>query len=246
MAHRRDRTPPPRGLLSLAYALTAVVAAQGAGLPSDAAGQEVPSPYEFFDHRYEGSLGLLHWETQTGQFDLGPRSGTGAVARFGYHIDGPFSVEAVGALTPTNRAVVEPRPPENGGPQAVGEADVLLLSGEARLRFHVTGDRTWYGLAPYASAGLGLADDVREQRHPDLEDGQRFSFGPSVTGYVGVGSQWYVGDRFLVQSDVGVTAWRMSNPPGFQELTGQGDLGTVDENEWALNPGITLTLGVRR
>ena len=248
MAYRRDRSSCSRSPIALALPLAAILLLVTTGERAEA--QEVESPYEFFDHRWEFSAGIQHWETDTGQFDLAPSSGTGAVARVGYHLAGPFTLEGVGSLVPTSRSVVEPTSPgDNGnGPQAVGQADVLMATGEARLRFHVTGDRTWNDLAPYASAGVGVSNDFEGHQTPDeeLSQSDRFNFGPTVTGYLGLGSQWFAGDRFLVQADVGVNAWRMSNPTGFQDLAGQGDIGSVDENEWLLNPGLTVTLGVRR
>lgn len=248
MAYRRDRTAFPHG------AAGAILWGAGVALllgtpTAEAAAQQVPSPYEFFDHRFEVSAGLQHWETRQGEFDLGPQSGTGPSVRVGMHLSGPFSLEGFGSIVPTTRTVVDPGvPADEEGPQPVGESDALLVSAEVRARFHVTGDRTWYGLAPYVSAGPGLSNDFRGLQDADegLAEDDRFDFGPSLTFFVGAGTQWHPGDRFLVQADLGITAWRLSNPDGFRALEGAGEFESVDENEWVFNPGFTVTLGLRR
>lgn len=249
MAYRRDRSPlPGRGaLLALCTGATTLLL----GTPDpELQAQEVPSPYDFFDHRYEASVGLQHWQTRTGRFDLGPASGTGPAGRIGFHVAGPIALEGFGSIVSTTRSVVEPRAPgeEGNGPQVVGRSDALLVTGEARVRFHLTGPRTWNDLTPYVIAGVGLTNDFRGEQEADeeLEERDRFNFGPSASLYGGLGTQWHVGDRLLVQADLGVTAWRMGNPRGFQDLEGQGDVGLVDENEWLLNPGLSVTLGLRR
>ena len=216
---------------------------------TDAVAQDVPSPYEFFDHRYEVSLGLQHWQASEGEFDLGPSAGTGPAARVGFHLTGPFALEGLASLVPSSRSVVEPRSPDedNGGPQAVGESSALLANAELRVRFHVTGNRTWNGLTPYVMAGAGIVNDFRGEQEDDLElEGRdRFSFGPSVTLSGGIGNQWFAGDRLVVQTDLGLTFWRMSNPAGFRDLEGEG-FDSVDENEWVVNPSLTVSLGLRR
>ena len=46
----------------------------------------------------------------------------------------------------------------------IGDSDFYLVVGEAGLRFHLTGPRTWRGLAPYGSLMVGGVVDLGEDR----------------------------------------------------------------------------------
>ena len=208
--------------------------------------QIVPSPYEFIDARHDVEIyGGVALEDR-GSLDLGPGGGPVFGARYGLHVTGPVSVEGNGYLIFTDRQVWDPRPAN--APVLLGEADMVLGVVDGRVRFTLTGDRTWRGLAPHATAGIGMAVDFSGrsalEEEASLFSPNRFSFGPAFMATIGAGTRWLPFERLGFRLDTSLNLWRLGNPPAFREL--EDELGRpVSENEWASVGTITLGASYR-
>jgi hypothetical protein len=207
------------------------------------AAQVIPSPYRFLEARQEVDVFLGRMSPGTGRFDYGPQPGTSLGARYGINIAGPFGLEGVVTYLPTNRSIIDPGRAEGDFKRGEMPADLVVL--DARLRFSLTGDRTWHGLAPFVLAGGGLAFDASgaQQDKEVLLDDDRFSFGTSFVGLLGGGIRWYPGERFVVRADTGLFLWQLKTPPGFSDPE-RGFEG-VGEKEWVSGPSFSLGLGIR-
>ena len=201
-------------------------------------GQTIPSPYRYFENRQEAGIFGGYKSLSTGRFGYGPKPGMLVGGRYGIHLGGAFALDGAVSFSPTTRDVVDPSREE--GPQVVGEADAALLSFDARLRFSLTGDRTWKGLNPFFFMGGGVAWDLAGEDPADLLVLQtdRFEFGTKFLALFGGGARWIISRHLLVRADFEVNMNRISTPPGY--LDPERALRGVGEKEWVSGPSITL------
>lgn len=205
--------------------------------------QTIPSPYRFIESRQEAGLLGGHVSPGTGRFGFGPGPGPVWGARYGINLSGPFGLEAAVRYSPTKRDMVDPGRVE--GDRVVGELSSELVMIDGRLRFSLTGDRTWHGLSPFFAVGGGLVFDVAndESDAEILLADDRFQFGTSFLGILAGGLRWFPWERFLVRGDLSLSIWQLKTPRGYsdpeREFTG------VDEKEWVSGSSITLGVGYR-
>jgi hypothetical protein len=205
--------------------------------------QTIPSPFRFIESRQEGGLFGGYISPGTGRFGFGPGPGPAWGARYGVNVSGPFGLEAVVTHSPTHRDIIDPGRVE--GDRVVGEIPSDLVMIDGRLRFSLTGDRTWHLLSPFLAIGGGLVFDAARDNSDDelLLADDRFNLGTSFVGILAGGLRWFPGERFLVRGDFSLTIWQLKTPRGYSDperaFTG------VDEKEWVSGPSFTLGLGFR-
>lgn len=225
---------------SLCVLLLSALAAVGG--PVEA--QSIPSPYRYIEERQElGVFTGTYWG-DTGQFDLGPGPGVMAGVRWGIDLSGPIGLEAVGSWVSATRDVINPRRQE--GDRKVGEADVGLLVLDARLRFALTGRRTWHRFQPFVFAGAGVAFDVLGAQMADgeLPEIERYDFGTQFAGTAGTGFRFLLGRRWVLRADAILLLYQVDTPNGFLENPTL-ELGPIPEAEWVSPTTVSLGFAFR-
>lgn len=224
-------------LLALGILIPGLLAA-----PGDVGAQTVDSPYRFIDTRQEVEAFLGQLRPSRGDLGFGPGTGPVLGARYGLHLGGPFSLEGVLSASPTTRDVIDPTA---AGDRVIGEADVLLAALEARIKFSLTGHRTWYGLSPHLLVGGGGMVDLAPDQEADLALplDQRFTFDTSFLGSFGGGVRWLPGDRFGLRTDLLLSFWKINTPPGFSFF--EEEIGPIEESQWVQAPTITFGASIR-
>lgn len=210
--------------------------------PVTGAAQTIPSAYRFIETAQEGGafVGLL--STDRGRFGFAPGSGTVAGVRYGIEIGGPFSFEAVARYLMGSRDVIDPERPE--GSRKAGEADAGIAMIDGRLKFSFLGRRLWNGFGPYFVAGGGVAVDAAGEQPEDeriLAD-DRFEFGTSFLGVLGLGARWLPSDRLVFRTDLTFNLWQVETPRGYRTV--ERDLD-APEDEWLRALGITFGAALR-
>ncbi len=207
------------------------------------AAQSIPSPYRYLENNQEAGIFVGSMDPGTGRFELGPDGGVAFGARYGFNISGPFGLEGVVSYLPTERAMVDPSREE--GDLKIGTLDTDMVMLDARIRFTLTGDRSWKGIAPHILAGGGLAFEVAgdDSDRDALLAGDRFGFGTSFVGILGGGMRWFPGRRFVVRTDGVLFMWRLKTPSGFTDP--DRDFEGVGETEWVSGPSFSISLGYR-
>lgn len=210
-------------------------------IPAEARGQTIPSPYRFLENRQEAGVFVGKANSGTGRFGYGPASSTIFGGRYGIHLGGPFALEGVVGYQPTTRDIVDPSREE--GNMVVGEADAKILSLDARIRFSLTGDRTWRGMHPFVFGGLGVGWDLAGESPEDglLLPEDQWKYGKKFLAPFGGGIRWIVSDRFLVRGDLTVMLYRLTAPPGF--LDPERGFTGVGEKEWVSAPTFSFGFG---
>lgn len=223
-------------LLSCLLAGTLAVA-----LPATA--QDIPSPYRYIELGQEVGVFAGYMGTDRGRFGLGPGPQTQIGARYGVEVSGPVALEGVVGTAFGPRHVVNPNRVE--GDRIIEEAEMRLVFIEARLRFNLTGRRTWNSIQPYAYIGGGAGFDTIGEQDEDfnLEEGDRYSFGTQWTGNIGVGSRILLTDRLLLRVDAGLRLYKVDIPGGWRDP--ERGFVNVPEDEWVSGREITVGLGWR-
>lgn len=212
------------------------------------AAQTIPSPYEYIEQTQATGLfaGFLFMDPDVGTTDstslpLGPRSGPVFGVRYQVRASGPLSVEGSIGISPTDRRLfgselnadstfTEPVDLETTVPATVLMADVGLT-------FHLTGPRTWNGLAPFVGAGGGVVGDVQghQAEETDIPDAALFRFGPSFAVGARLGTDWFPTSNASIRVEAQGRLWRTSTPSGF--LPSRSD----ERSEW--NPVVGISVG---
>lgn len=222
--------------------LTALCLLLTAGLLAPASAQRIDSPYRFLDYsQHVGAFGG-HVDASTGRLDLGPRPAATFGARWGIRVSGPFSAGVEVAFMPTTRTVRDTVfVPADSMYRAVGEADVRLLSVMGTVDFSLTGPRTWNGLRPFLSAGVGGVLDLAgtAEAESEFEPNMQYDFGTSFAGMFGGGVEWYPLERVSVRFDARNTLWKLSIPEAYA-LTDAGF--RLSRSDWESN--VTLLAGL--
>jgi hypothetical protein len=212
-------------------------------LPGKVQAQSITSPYQFLGTNQEGSLFAGYQSMGTGRFGFGPGPGMAFGGVYGVNFAGPFGLEGVVTYLPTTRDIVDPG--RDKGDLVVGDmsSDMIMIDG--RLRFALTGDRTWHGFSPFIVVGGGFAFDVSQDELDKelLLSEDVFNFGTSFIGVLGGGLRWFPGERFVVRADADLVLWQLETPAGFSDPE-RAFIG-VDEEEWVSGSSFSLGLGIR-
>lgn len=224
-------------------AALALCALFGAG--SALRAQTIPSPIRYVDPKqsFGVSAGYLFTspavEINDEQVEFGPQSGPLVTARYQIRFGGPLSGEARLSFSPTQRKVYAPSAETNPDlfvPEEVGEENLALLMGEAGLVFHLTGPRTWHGLAPFVAGSGGLATDLARgsDLEEDIAETARYDFGPSFALGLGAGTDWFPTRRLSVRLEARDHFWKIEAPAQISTLA------DAKLSEWTHNFSINL------
>lgn len=212
-----------------------------------AAAQTVPSSYRYIEKTRSLTAYLGYIDTSptlalpdSQSAELGPQSTPVVGVRYAMRVGGPVSLEAhlafapaerrlyQGTLSPdTTRILVTPTGDEVSEP---------LLLGELAMRFHLTGDRTFRGFAPFVLAsggvvaGLGGTSEAEE----DIPEHRRFDFGPTFAVGAGTGLDYFVSQQLSLRAELTYRLWRLKAPGGLLPSAS----GKI--NEWSANRGISV------
>ncbi len=214
-----------------------------AALPALGAAQRIPSPFRFVETRQEAGIFVGASSVSEGRFGFGPAGGTQLGARWGVELSGPLGLEAVASMISGSRDVVNPARAE--GDRVVGQADVAVATLDARLRFTLTGNRTWHSLAPFIVTGAGIAFDVSGSDPDDeqLEAQDRFDFGTGFFGTLGGGTRVSLTERLALRADGVFSLWKLKTPPGFSDP--ERGFEAVEESQWVKGLHLSLSAVVR-
>lgn len=223
------------------YTLLASFAAFLFWAPQGAA-QSIPSPYRYVESTQSASVFAGWLLTDTGDNETGPHSAPLIGGRYTVRLSGPLSGEVGLGIVPSQRTV-QRRISAVGDSlrlEPVEDVNALVLMGEAGLRFHLAGPRTWNGLAPYVAASGGGVWDVLGTSSVDetLEETQRVDFGPGFAVGVGAGTDWFLSERLALRLEARDYLWRLTTPPGLTQA------GQQEETQWTNNLGLTLGVAV--
>jgi hypothetical protein len=214
-------------------------------------GQQVSSPYSFLDKKKDLGLFVGYVFADPGTAGLGSKDGPMAGAQFTLRVSDPLNIGVFVSYFPSTRDVIDPRA-ESEDERIIGKSDLDLLQLAGRLQLHLTGSRKWNNFVPILYGGVGIIFDVSPSysclatvidRDPNcsLLPRDRFSFGTSLLGQIGIAVSWIPRQRLGLRFTADDSIWRLESPDGFYDET-----STLDPvppfKDWTNN--IQFTLGL--
>jgi hypothetical protein len=233
-------TDRPRVLAArLAPALVALVpwAAAAAQVGHDPAG----SPYR--DLRYGQFLtATAGWMSGGGgQLGIGPHRGWVATLRHDFLADRTLTIGIGGGYARLERNYADLA--STADPPLLGPVEHRVLFGEGVLQLNITGGKTWRNLAPYFSAGIGLAFAAKV-----ADDTSGYNFGTKFYFAPGIGTRVFVSRRLFLRLEGRAQFWNLSypatyrnDPDGFGPRV--GPLAGRSLKEWSPVPMLHAGLG---
>lgn len=175
-----------------------------------------------------------------GQLGLGPHQGRVATLRHDFLADRTLSIGLMGGYARLERSYVDLQATTD---RLRGPEKHRVAFGEGVLQFNLTGGKTWNGLAPYLSAGVGLAFGERLE-----QDSSGYKFGTKFYVAPGVGVRVFLARRLFVRLEARTMFWNLSypadyrtrDPDGFGPLT---PLLSGPLKEWSPVPMVHAGLG---
>lgn len=196
------------------------------------AAQTIPSPYRFIEDGQSVGLFVGYMDAGVGRFDLGPKSAPAVGGRWSVRLSNFIGLETTASVLSTQRDVINPTLSE--GSRSIGEADTNLTFIDARLRFNLTGQRTWHGIQPFLTAGGGFAFDTGDgsEVEADIPEDSRFDFGVEFGGVFGAGARVFLTDNLALRGEAELLLYQIETPEGWlqnEEL----EIDNLLESEWA-------------
>lgn len=209
-------------------------------LASPASAQTIASPFEYLERRQEVGLSGGVMNSGTGRFGYAPSGGPMIGLRYGLELSGPLGLEGHLGFIDAERDVVDPSQLEEN--RIIGQADALLTTIEARIRFSFAGRRMWHRLSPFLTIGGGAVFDAtgRSSLDDTLLPEDVFEFGTSFYGNLGLGSRWFLTDRLALRGDGVFSLWKVDTPPGYSDPA--RGFEQVEDGEWLRGTALTLAL----
>jgi hypothetical protein len=165
----------------------------------------VRSPYRTL--RYGQFVGINggHFGGGGGQLGVAPHQGETIGLRYDFLGSGTLTLGLAGTYMRLERFIVDKNKPIETG--KTGPVDVTTYMFEGIFQFNLTGGKTWRGIAPYASAGLGLA-----LAKGIAADTSGFKFRLKMALTPGIGARVFLSERLFLRLEARSTFWQVSYP----------------------------------
>ena len=190
------------------------------------------SPYRDIRKGHTITATVGYFGGNGGKFNLGPHKGTVFGGRYDIRTGSTIQLGLGIARGNLDRFIVDPF--VTLAKRRSGPVKQSVTFAEINLQFNVTGGKSWNRIAPYVSAGAGLAFAGKTPA-----DTSRYDFGRKFYFVPGIGLRVFLSERLHFRSEARVTFWKLNYPTTFQQEPVQ-EPGTPD-NPNAVIPGNKLT-----
>ncbi len=167
------------------------------------------SPYRSL--RYGQFVGVMggYFNGSGGSIGAAPHHGPTLALRYDFLGAGTMTLGIAATVGRLNRFVIDPTKPIE---TARTQTKVSLGMIEAILQFNVTGGKTWHGIAPFVSAGLGLL-----RTNSMGEDNTGFKFRTRFVITPAIGTRLFLSERFFLKLEARSPFWSVTYPATYRE-----------------------------
>lgn len=234
--------PPMPNAYLRGVAFAALILAGARPVSAQVGHDPARSPYR--DLRYSQFLTATagYFGGSGGQLGLGPHGGWGGTLRHEFLADRTVSLALLGGYAEVERNVADifkTTEPRVRGPEAN-----RITFAEGVVQLNATGGKTWHNLAPYISAGLGLAFAKRVE-----SDSSGYKFGTKFYVAPAVGVRAFLTRRLVLRLEARTMFWNLSYPAAYRsnDPDGFGPLSPLLQGrqlkEWSPVPVLHAGLG---
>jgi len=224
-----------RFLFALILPAAALAPVAGAQVGHDPA----RSPYRSL--RYGQFVGLTggYFNGSGGTLSAAPHHGPTAGLRYDFLGAGTVTLGIAATYGRLDRFLIDPTQPietAKSGPvkQSLGMLEVIL-------QFNITGGKSWHGIAPFVSGGVGL---LRASATP--EDSSGFKFRTRGVLTPAIGARFFLSERLFLRLEVRSPFWSVSYPPNYRANPSSDPTKppvlTSSAKEWVASGWYTLGL----
>lgn len=174
-----------------------------------------------------------------GQFGIGPHNGNVFGGRYDIRTGSTIQLGLGIAHGTVERFILDPFVTVDN--RRSGPVKQSVTYAEIDLQFNVTGGKSWNRLAPYASAGAGLAFAGNTPADTSRYDfGRGFYFAPAL------GTRVFLSDRLHLRAEARLTFWKLNYPTTFQRQPPDAGSPVIAGNnlsEWTTSPWLQVGVG---
>jgi hypothetical protein len=218
----------------LAFAITLI------GVPAAAqvdVGYPPPrSPFRDLEYRHELTLFGGYYMAAKDPAGAAPRSAPMEGLRYELVVGGPAQLVFRLARVNSERNVINPLEPRATRNLGVQSWPIYLT--DLGFSLNLTGQRSWHGVVPVISGGIGLASDLDKQ-----DDDDPFNLGTTFAFSFGAGLRIVPGGRFQLRADAGTWMYEYEYPSTYYATTSDNTT-VLDQKQakkfWKKNLGLTL------
>jgi hypothetical protein len=173
---------------------------------------------------------------------VGARPGMLAALRFESRLSGPLDLSVSFARINSTRWVVDPLVPP---PRTTGPVDYTLLASDVSFNLNLTGAKSWRGLAPYVSFGIGLVSPTTTRT-----DNGGYKAGSNFALIPGLGARFYLARHWALRAEVRDYYFRYEWPLAYFTPTDASGNPvpnpvlplTASDKQWTHNAALSLGL----
>ena len=194
------------------------------------------SPFRDLEFRHELTLFGGYYLAAKDAAGSAPRSAPMEGLRYELVVGGPAQLVFRLARVHSDRHVIDPLEPRATRELGVQSWPVYLT--DLGFSLNLTGQRSWHGIVPVVSAGIGLASDLDKK-----DDKDPFNVGTTFAFSFGTGLRIVPGGRFQLRADAGTWMYQYKYPSTYFATTSDNTtvLGEKQaKNFWKKNLGLTL------
>jgi hypothetical protein len=163
------------------------------------------SPFRSLDFRQDVTLFTGWFAAGADPAGVAPQDGPMVGARYSIRLAGPVDFMARTALAFTDRMVINPRRPAPERVVSVESWPLMLL--DVNFTMNVTGQKSWHGLVPTVTSGIGVVSDFKTEA-----DTGGFQFGTSFAFNLGAGLRWIATERMELRVDYTDYLYKIAYP----------------------------------
>ena len=163
------------------------------------------SPYRTLRYGQFVGLNVGYFRGDGGQIGIAPHNGPTIGLRYDFLGSGTISVGLAASYARLERFIVDKTKPIETGKTGPFKQNTMLVEGI--LQFNLSGGKTWHGIAPYLSAGLGV---VVAAAMPADTSGFKFRSKFALTP--ALGARVFLGQRLFLRIEARSTFWQIAYP----------------------------------
>lgn len=230
-----------------ATALSAALAAAAAPLGAQVGYDPPESPFRDLEYRQELTAFGGYFDPAADVAGVAPQGGPMLGLRYELRIGGPAHLYARLARASSERRLLDASAADRSA-RITGTSARGIYLADAGISLNLTGQKSWHGLIPVVSGGVGIAADPEGEADRQTDSTQRgFKFGTPFALSFGGGVRWVPGGRFQLRADVTDYLYQVKYPASyFTAPTGLTPLlgPEVKQNQWKNNLALTLGASV--
>lgn len=180
-----------------------------------------------------------------GEFNIGPHRGKVFGGRYDIRTASTIQIGLAVARGNLDRFIVDPF--VRLANRRSGPVRQSVTFAEITLQFNLSGGKSWYRLAPFIGAGVGLAFGNATQA-----DTSQYEFGRKLYVAPSVGFRFFITDRLHLRGEARAAFWKLNYPATFQAEPTE-EPGTPENpnavivgnklTEWTASPWLQVGLG---